>query len=217
LDEINKQVELGQRATDLEYLEFQRTVNANIKGGARIRQRILLRKLLASDPTFAEMLDPTAVVETGLKSAIVDDATEIITRIGQLNEQYSAQHGEDLFKATNRTAQAQANLGKTVENFDQYKSFMDDLYFLFRESVGNRLEGRVPESFGDVNSLRTDLQHDVDHGEKQKVRTKKRKTGEVFTKYAGAPSPAGLAPDRFIVVQANLLGALKQDLRQLKP
>ncbi len=66
LQELNKQVELGQKATDLDYLEFQRTVNANIKGGPRIRLQILLRKLFASDPSFADVLDPAAVAETGI-------------------------------------------------------------------------------------------------------------------------------------------------------
>jgi len=217
LQELNKQVELGQRATDPAYLEFQRTINANIRGGAEIRQQTLLRKLLTWDPSFAEMFDPAAIIETGLPSAVSADAKEIVRLIGELNEQHSSQHGEDLFKATNKTAQAQANLGKAVADFEQYKSFVDDLYFLFWESVGTRLNGRTPECFLDVNVLRTGLQHDVDHGDRKKVRAKKKKTGRVFEKYAGAPSPAGLAPERFIVVQANLLAALKQVLRQLKP
>jgi hypothetical protein len=215
LEELNKQVELGQRATDPDYLEFQRTVNANIKGGARIRQRILLRKLLASDPSFADLLDSAAVIETGLKGAIASDAGEIVVLIGQLNEQHSAKDGVDLFKPTNRTVQAQASLGKPIDDFDEYKAFIDDLYFLFRESVGTRPGKHVPQSFQDVNTLRTDLQHDVDHGKQQHVKAKKKRIGGVFTKYAGAPSPAGLAPERFIVVQANLLGVLKRDLQQL--
>jgi len=217
LQELNKQVELGQRATDPDYLEFQRTVNANIKGGARVRQEILLRKLLSTDPAFVEMFDPAAVVETGLKGSIASDVAEIVRLIGQINEQHSAQHGEDLFKATNRTSQAQVNLGQVIEDFDGYKSFIDDLFFLFHESVGSRLDDRVPQSFKDVNVLRTDLQHDVDHGKRKRVRAKKKQIGEAFKKYAGAPSPAGLAPERFIVVQTNLLGALRRDLQQLKP
>jgi hypothetical protein len=217
LEELNKQVELGQRATDLEYLEFQRTVNANIKSGARIRQGILLRKLLVTAPEVVEIFDPTAVAESGLKGSITSDATEIVKLIGQANEQYAAQHGEDLLKSTNRTSQAQANLGHAIEDFDDYASFIGDLYFLFHESVGTRLAGKVPESFKDINTLRTDLQHDVDHGKEGKVKAKKKQIGRVFAKYAGAPSPAGLAPERFIVVQANLLSALKKDLQQLKP
>ena len=215
LQELNKQVELGQNAKDVDYLEFQRTVNANIRGGARIRQQTLLRKFLAYDPEFVDLLDPTALAESGIRRGIAEDARRIVTLVGQLNEQHSAQHGEDLFKATNRTAQAQANLGKTVEDFDDYKSFIDNLYFLFRESVGARLDGRVPPSFEHVNTLRTDLQHDVDHGKKTKA--KKMKIGQVFKKYAGEPSPSGLAPERFVFVQANLLDALRRDLQQIKP
>lgn len=217
LERLNQQVELGQGATDADYLEFQRTVNANIKDGAKTRQQVLLRNLVAADPAFADMLDPAAIVESGLKRTIAADAATIVKLIGERNEQYSAQHGEDLFKATNRTAQAQANAAKPLENFDDYRSFINDLYFLVYESVGSRLDARLPQSFGDVNSLRTDLQHDVDHGKKQKIRTKKKKIGAVFKRYAGVPSPAGLAPERFIVVQANLLSTIKRDLAQFIP
>ena len=217
MEQLNKQVELGRSATDSDYLEFQRTVSANIKGGPVIRQRVLLRKLLAADPAFIEMFDPATVLESGLKASVASDSRQIVNLIGQSNEQYSSQHGKDLFKATNRTSQVQANLGQVVADFDQYKSFVDDLYFLFHESVGTRLEGNVPVSFQDVNTLRTDRQHDVDHGKKTKVKAKKLEIGQVCQKYAGAPSPAGLAPERFIVLQANLLSALKRDIAQLTP
>ena len=216
LKELNKQVKLGQKATDIDYLEFQRTINANIKVGARIRQRILLRKFLAHDPGFIDLLDPDAIAESGIRKEIGASADRLVELIGQLNEQHSAQYGKDLFKATNRTVRAQANLSKTIEGFEDYKSFIDDLYFLFRESVGSRLSGRVPPSFEDVNTLRTGLQHDVDHGKKTKVKAKKMKIGRVFGKYAGVPSPAGLAPDHFVLVQANLLDALKQGLQQTR-
>ena len=215
LRELNKQVELGQNATDRDCLHFQVTVNANIRNGVRIRQRIILRKFLAHDPEFFDLLDPTAFADSGIKGDILAIAGQIVTLVGQLNEKHSAQHGKDLFKATNRTVQAQANLDRPINDFDDYKSFIDDLYFLFHESVGSRLAGRVPQSFQDVNTLRTDLQHDVDHGKKTKAKTKKMHIGQIFRKYAGAPSPSGLAPERFVLVKANLLGALRNDLQQL--
>lgn len=37
-NELADQVELGQEATDSDYLAYQRTVNANIKSGPRIRR-----------------------------------------------------------------------------------------------------------------------------------------------------------------------------------
>lgn len=217
LEELNKQVELGQKATEPDYLEFQRTVNANVKEGPRIRQRILLSRLLALSPDSYGMFDPAAMAETGLKPSIAADAGEIVLLISSLNEQYSAKHGEDLFKATNKTALAQASIGKPIIDFTAYNTFVENLYFLFHESTGTRLEGRRPESFKDVNTLRTGLQHDLDHGEEKKVQAKKKRTGEVFSKYSGEVSPAGLAPERFIVVQANLLRGLKRDLKCLAP
>ena len=216
VQELNKQVELGQRATDENYLEFQRTVNANIKDGARIRQQILFRKLIAMDPAFAEILDPTTIAESGLTVAIASDAAEIVRMIGELNEVYASQHGSDLFKATNRTAQAQAKIRRATKDYDDYKGFIDDLYFLFHESVGTRLGSRTPVAFRDVNILRTSLQHDVDHGRGSKIRTKRKQMGDTFEKYAGTPSPVGLAPERFVLVQSNLLTELTCTLRQLK-
>ena len=215
LKELNRQVELGQSATDRDYREFQATVNANIKDGVRIRQQIILRKFLAHDPEFVDLLDPTAIANSGIKGGIHAAAGHIVTLVGQLNDKHSTQHGTDLFKATNRTAQAQVNLGSAINDFDDYKSFIDDLYFLFHESVGSRLAGQVPQSFQDINTLRTDLQHDVDHGTNTKVKAKKIRIGQTFKKYAGAPSPSGLAPERFVLVKANLLGALRNDLQQL--
>lgn len=139
IKELNRQVELGHRATDPEYLRFQRTINANARTGARTRQEILLRKLLAYNPAFAEMLDPAVAAESGIQTAAATSAGNIVSLIGQTNEQYAAEKGRDLFKPTNKTAQAQTNLGKPVRDFEGYKSFIEDLYFLFHEGVGSRL------------------------------------------------------------------------------
>jgi len=216
LQELNRQVELGQKTTDPKYLDFQRTISANVKGGARVRQQVLLQNLLVGDPGFAEILDPSVVAQGGLRGAIASSAGEIAQLIGRLNEDYSAKRGKDLFKATNKTTQAMTTLQKVVADYQGYGALIDALYFILREGVGDRLDGNTPHSLADVNALRTNLRHDVDHGREQKVRAKRKALAKVFQKYAGAPSPMGLAPERFIVVQANLLSAIEQDLRQLK-
>jgi len=208
---------LGQQATDPDFLEFQRTINANIKDGPRIRQRILLRKLFTEDPGFSRFLDSAMIADAGLRGVVASDAAKIAELVASKNEQYSAANGEDLFKATNRTTRALRNIGQPINDYEGYKNLMDELYFLFHESVADRLEGRVPHSFRDINTLRTDLRHDLDHGKKGKVKSKKTKTGKTFSKYAGAPSPEGLDPGRFLLVQSNLLSAITQDLRQLVP
>ena len=215
LKELNKQVELGQKATDLEYLHFQRTVNANIRGGARIRQEILLRKLLSYDPGFAAMFGPAELVESGINATVKSDGAEVVGLFVDANTKYSATHGEDLFKATNKTVQAQGRIAIPFLDYQGYMRFIDDLYFLVHEGIGDRLQGNVPGSFKDVNTLRTELRHDVDHGSKRKVRATRKKGGKTFKRYSGAPSPAGLAPERFVIVQANMLAELKKDLRRL--
>ncbi len=215
LKELRRQVELGQRSTDLDYLRFQRTINANIKSGARIRQSILVRKLLGFDASFAELMDPDTIVESGFASAMREDGAEIVRLIADLNARYSAEKGVDLLKATAKTAAAQGRIGLPIRDYDGYKVFVDDLYFIFWEGVGNRLEGKTPDSLKDINTLRTELRHDTDHGDAGKVRAKKQKGGVVFGRYSGVPSPAGLEPERFAVVQANILQAIMKDLRAL--
>jgi hypothetical protein len=213
--ELSKQVELGHAATDPDYLEFQRTLSANVKAGAKTRHQILLRKLLLFDPSFADVLGPAAVSASGMSADIKRLGDSVATLVGSVNEQYSAVKGTDLIKPTNKTASALQRIAKPIKDFDGYKSLVDDLYFLFHEGVGQRLAGKTPTSFQDVNALRTALQHDVDHGKSGNVAAKRKKLAAVFQKYAAASSPAALAPERFPVVQANLLRVLEADLKAL--
>lgn len=213
--ELAEQIEQGSRATDPDYLEFQRTISANIKAGARIRHEILLRKLLLFDPGFMGFLTSESLVESNIITDIRRLGDSIGTLIERVNESYSAQHGEDLFKATNKTSGAIRRFRDPRNDFSSYKSFVDDLYFVFREGVGQRLAGSEPVSFVDVNSLRTALQHDVDHGKPKDVAAKKRKLAAAFKKYGGVGAPSGVAPAHFPVIQASILRALEADLKTL--
>jgi len=132
-----------------------------------------------------------------------------------LNKKYASSSGEDLFKATNKTAQALLRIRKPAKRLGEYEDFIDDLYFLLRESVGSRLGSTWPDSFSDVNDLRTDLRHDVDHGDAGKVRSKRRKISKAFAKYAGAGTPATIEPAKFPLIQSNIMGAIVGDLRAL--
>lgn len=213
--ELSRQIELGQQATDSNYLDFQRTLSANVRRGAKTRHEILLRKLLIFDPSFCEILGPEAVVESGLHGEIKGIGESISALVETTNEHYSAINGKDLIKATARTAGALRHLGTPISDFESYKNLIDDLYFLFHEGVGQHLEGNVPESFVDINILRTDLRHDVDHGKEKKVAQKKKALGATFKKYGGQSSPATLEPEMFPMIQASILAAVEADLRQL--
>lgn len=211
--ELLKQVELGQAATDSDYLAFQRTVNANVRSGAKQRHAILLRKLLARKPDlFSDILHSEQL--TGSIAADIEQHSHSIrSLIKSVNDAYAATQGGDLFKATNKTATALASIGRSLKSAEDYKDWVDDLYFVFRESVGQRLTS-VPQAFADVNNLRTQLQHDVDHG--KGVAAKKKKLAATFAKYAGGVTPGSLPPGKFPLLQANLLGALASDLRSLQ-
>ncbi len=213
--ELADQIEMGQNATDSDYLTFQHSVNANVKSGARIRHEILLRKLFRISPSLADVFDPSIIAESGITGRINSLGDSIANLIDQNNKKYAATSGEDLFKATNKTSQGLVRIRKPAKNLENYKSLIDDLYFLFRESVGSRLDGSWPTSFADVNTLRTELRHDVDHGDAGKVRSKRRKFGTTFAKYGGGQTPETIEPTKFSLVQSNLLGAIEGDLRVL--
>jgi hypothetical protein len=211
--QLSRQVELGQSATDSDFVTFQRSVNANVKSGARTRHEIFLRKLFAKSPKLANVFDPTVIAESGTSIRVNQLGASINDLIHTANKVYAAKHGEDLFKPTNDTARALTRIGKPISDFEGYKELMDGLYFLFRESVGQRLGTNWPSSFADVNILRTDLRHDVDHGPEGKIRAKRKAHGKTFAKYSGSGTPETLEPSRFALVQANLLTAIEGDLK----
>jgi hypothetical protein len=168
--ELSQQAELGQAATDSDYLTFQRSVNTNLKSGPKTRHEILLRKLLAKSPKLAAVFEPTVVAESGTSTRVDKLGDSIQSLVHTANAAHVAKHGEDLFKPTNSTVRALTRIGKPISDLNDYKGLIDDLYFVFWEGAGQRLGANRPSSFADVNTLRTELRHDVDHGELGKVR-----------------------------------------------
>jgi len=216
LVELSKQVELGQSATDHDYVAFQRTVNANVKTGPKTRNDILLRKLLQFEPSFYANVPQSNSLAASLNYEIYRLADSIRSLISNINDVYSGHHGKDLFKPTNKSIKSlTSGLSKLAQDYDGYKELVKNLYFIFRESIGTRLEGKLPESFVDVNNLRTLNEHDVDHGKAGKVAKKKKELAAAFEKYSGEKAPLAIDQTKFIIVQANILSALENDMRQL--
>ncbi|WP_175516962.1 DUF262 domain-containing protein [Planctomicrobium piriforme] len=215
LSELTRQVELGQTATDSDFLDFQRTVNANVKSGARERQLILLRKLFQQHPVFFSSLSQSEGIAAGVEQSVAKMSKSIRHLVGVCNDRYASKLGKDLFKPTNKTATALVDIENAVTSLNDYKAFVENLYFLFREGVGQRLEGRIPSSFVEINDLRTMMQHDVDHGKPNKVAAKRKHLSTVFNRFSGVPSPDAVDPSTFPIVQANILGALEADLTAL--
>jgi hypothetical protein len=173
--------------------------------------------MFTAAPELAVIFDPSVIAESGVSGRLASLSESVSQLVDQLNKKHAATSGDDLFKATNKTTQALRRLHKPVANRDAYGSFIDDLYFLFREGPGNRLDGNLPVSFVHVNELRTDLRHDVDHGDSSKVRSKRRKSGTTFSLYAGDATPDSIEPAKFPLFQVNILAAIERDLRALLP
>jgi hypothetical protein len=73
----------------------------------------------------------------------------------------------------------------------------------------------VPESFGEINTLRTEQQHDLDYGNTGKVSAKRRKISAIFRKHSGNATPETTSPEHFPVFQLSLLSSIASDLRVL--
>ncbi|MCK4605885.1 MAG: DUF262 domain-containing protein [candidate division Zixibacteria bacterium] len=215
MDELSKQIHLGHMATDPDYLEFQKTVSANVRSGPKTRQQILMRKLFLFDSRFLDLFDPKVVLGSGLTQGIQTYGSHIADLVDTINRKYSAINGMDLFKMTTITARSIRSLVTPIRDVGQYKCLIDSLYFTFWEGTGNRLEGGKPQSFKDVNSLRTSERHDVDHGKDAKVKTKKKTIGGVCKKYSGVASPDQLGPEQFARMQMKLYVELSKDLQHL--
>jgi hypothetical protein len=216
MKQLSIQVELGQDATDSDLVAFQRSVSANLIGGAKVRQEVLLRKLLTLAPELADLFDPSIIVESGLRGRVIQLGESVGDLVIHANTIYSSKHGDDIVKVTTKTTQALKLIARPVKDFGGYGELIDGLYFVFHEGVGSRLDGVVTlQSFVDINALRTELRHDVDHGSQGKVRAKRKKIGVVFLKYSGASSPLALAPEKFLPTQSNLLIAIEADLLKL--
>jgi hypothetical protein len=211
---LASEVEKGQTATDRDFISFQKSINANVKSEPVTRDKVLLRKLFEFDPTFLESADPDVAASADFSGEISLVAKDIREAIASINSAYSSKHGSDLFKATSKTAIAQAVMAEPVTSYDGYKKLIENLYFLFWEGPGAKLADK-PTSFKDVNTLRTEEEHDVDHGKSSAVKSKKIKHGDVFKKYSGITSPAVAAPVQFPLMQLALLRALREDMQNL--
>lgn len=215
LETLSAEIEKGSAATDSGLIAFQKTVNANTRGGAKVRHQILLSRLLQFAPKLSESLPEKIVALAGVQSSISDLAKEVATLVELINDAYSAKHGKDLFKATNKTVAALTAIGKVANDHTAYKVLVEKLYFIFWEGPGSKLKGSEPTSFLDIRDLRTELEHDVDHGSEKDVKAKKLKLAAAFKKYSGVSSPSSAAPERFSVTQLALLSAVQSDLKAL--
>ena len=211
---LAEEVEKGREATDTDYITFQKSVNANVRSGPATRHKILLRKLFQFDPDILDLTDDRVVASADFSGEIVELGRDIRKMTALVNDAHAATAGVDLFKSTNKTAEALNALSEPIASYGDYKCLVEHLYFQFWEGPGSKLTQK-PQSFADINALRTELEHDTDHGKAKDVMKKKLRYGQVFQMYAGSTSPSVASPARFPLMQLRLLQAVKSDLQGL--
>lgn len=215
ITDLAKEAEKGTNAIDKDFIVFQQTLRGNIKNAPHTRHTILMRKFISFCPEFANEIDPTHKIKLTIDESVKDTAKETFNLVTSLNEHYNSKTGYDLFKLSTKTVKALNSFTKALTNYEDYKNLISDLYFVFWEGPSSKIQISKPDSFKDVNDLRTDLQHDVDHGKKTKVTKKRKKAGEVFKKYSGHTNPNSLEPELFPIFQLNILQKINYDLNRL--
>lgn len=93
--ELAAQIDKGQEATDSDYVQFQKSVSANVTGAARTRQEILLRKLFTIAPELSAIFDPSVIAESGVTWRITAVSDSINQVIEQINRKHAAATGDD--------------------------------------------------------------------------------------------------------------------------
>lgn len=141
-------------------------------------------------------VDPCFAFDSSLSANISNVAGEIVELVFNINEISSRISGENIFKPTNKTIRACVVLSNTVARSEAlFADVIDSLYFLLYEGSGyaNRLTNFMtdPElqTLWWVKTLRTSFRHDIDHGERRKVRKKQQEIGEVFRQLVSKARP----------------------------
>jgi hypothetical protein len=95
------------------------------------------------------------------------------------------------------------------------------LYEIVYEGSGSL--NRIPNQFKNENSIlfaiksiRSDLRHDLEHGDPKEIASKKKRLSEIYTMYTGKPSLSAVDDMGLIKVQKKLLGNLDVFLSELK-
>lgn len=217
---LSAEVQKGVKAGDKELLLYQQAISAGSTGGDSIRARvdILARRLAARFPIFAPVVGGVQTAAAGMTKPLAAMATAIREQVYLLNKAYAAAHGEDMFKLTNESSKALANLELLITDKQKYGELIDSLYFLVYEGSGacKRLGEPVPDFAMDVKFLRTAIRHDVDHGDEKEVAKKMKRAGTIFRKYSTKQTPEECGEEQLLGVQTKLLASCLEMLKKLK-
>ena len=225
---LKNEIEKGADAEDAELIVYQSRVNqaADSKDSILKRHQILRRRLINFDSDFKNYLDvlekDKEIVELQKKENIKQLTDDSIDLLSQINKSYVAKHGNiDLFKMTTESLKCIRVISTPVSSKDEFKKLVDSLYKLIYEGSGALK--RIPESLikddsilFDIKHLRTDLFHDVEHGNEKKIIKKKETIASIYTKYANKKTIDEIDESFLFHFQREMLEKIKSLLEEIK-
>lgn len=222
-NKLQGEVEKGANATDAELIIFQSKVNqdADNKESIQIRHNILSRSLILYDSEFRKYLDTSEIDNEYTKLKIARDtkvlADSCLENMVNINKAYNTKNGTDFFKLTNELFLNMPKIGNSINTKDEYKFFIDALYKIFYEGSGAL--GRVPPKlindnsvFIEIKHLRTDLFHDIEHGNNADIKKKKQIISDIYYKYSNKKTFSSMKIYDLRTIQSKLLINLDREL-----
>jgi hypothetical protein len=101
------------------------------------------------------------------------------------------------------------------------EKLIDALYEVVYE--GSAELGRIPDEFKEdtfigftIKHLRSDLRHDLEHGEKKDIEKKIARAAEIYNRYVGRTALCAFKPEEFQKTQLLIMTELKTFLEDLK-
>lgn len=211
LNKLAIEVEKGSASIEKELLRYQQAISTDSMGGNSIKSRIniLSKRLATFSAPFASLISNYPETNYEVLKNLSELTATIKDQIYKINKLYSSKAGEDLFKLTNKSINALSILGKPTRDANQFSEFIDSLYFLFYEGSGacKRLPSPPPQLLMDIKFLRTDIRHDIDHGDEKEIRKKHVRNAEILKKYSGKMTLQESSPEDFLATQIRLLSA----------
>ena len=126
---------------------------------------------------------------------------QIVDGILYINREQSDRGGKEVFKYTGKTVPFLIYLGNGVcRNEEDFGCIIDNLYFLIYENLerikdyigkGNNKEGdskirseAVYDCVFRIKDIRSDLRHDLEHGDKNKIEKKQQDVNDAYKHYS---------------------------------
>ena len=218
--QLSAEVEKGTNSKDREMMEYQRAITSASAEAPSIktRLRILTKRLAIFDSSFAFLIGSYPDADQTLHKGLAETSETIQELIQKINDKYSADHGKDLFKMTNRTTAALLKLKRPRKEQPQFEDLIDDLYFLLYEGSGSgKRLGNSPSEFvvTDIKFLRANTRHDLDHGKPSEVAKNRKKKAAVFKKYSGKASIGECGEEELLTAQSKVLESTEEFLNEL--